>query len=299
MICLRYNKFMFERTFLGLLVAIACIIAYWWYQLVWPFLNPENVLEIHALDVGQGDSILIKTPSDKQLLIDAGRGVKVLSRLSEVIGSLDRTLDVAIYTHPDADHIGGFIPALDLYDIDYILQSYVTSNTSVFKKLLNSTKKEGAIVKTFTSPHTFSLDGVNFYVLWPVHNKITETNTASLVILVEYGEIKALFTGDAPIIVEEELLNLYPKLLKDIDILKLGHHGSDTSTSSKFLNHTKPNILIISAGAQNSYGHPNKNVIARVEKYIKDNPKERAAIYETKDGTISVCISKTNFYICD
>ena len=290
---------MLERTFLGLLLIAACIIAYWWYQLVWPFLNPGNILEIHALDVGQGDSILIKTPSDKQLLIDAGRGVKLLDRLSDVIGPFDRTLDVAIYTHPDADHIGGFIPVLDVYDIDYILQSYVTSNTSVFKKLLNSTTKEGALVKTFSSPHFFSLDRIDFYILWPAHNKITETNAASLVILVKYGEIKALFTGDAPIVVEEELLNLYPKLLKDIDILKLGHHGSDTSTSSKFLNHTKPNVLIVSAGAQNSYGHPNKNVIRRVEDYIKSNPKENAVIYETKDGTISICITKTNFYICD
>ena len=144
----------------------------------------------------------------------------------------------------------------------------------------------------------FTIDGVDFTVMWPIGNRVREKNAASIILLVAYGEVEILLTGDAPSAVEEEIIQLFEKELEDIEILKAGHHGSKTSTGEKLLLHTKPNALIYSAGKNNAYGHPHDIVKERVNVYKEKHPKEHIKSYKTTDGTISFCMTKKQFSLC-
>ena len=289
---------MIKNTTLFILFVITCIIAYWWYYLVWNFIDTKPILEIHSLNVGQGDATLIETPKGKQILIDAGRGIRVLDPLGEILGPLDKSIDVAILTHPDADHIGGFVPIFHSYKIDYIIKSFIASDTKLYKQVEEIIDEEDIEVEIISSPKTFVLDGVRFDIIWPITKGIKDTNSASVVVLMTFGEIKALFMGDVSKSVENEIQKLFPEYIKDVEILKLGHHGSDTSTGESFLEHTNPDKIIISAGNNNSYNHPSPEVIDRIEIFMEDNRKS-IDIYETKNGTISLCITLTKVSDCN
>lgn len=286
-----------EFCLYALIISVS-VIGYWWYHLVWlDLVSNNNEVEIHFLDVGQGDSILIETPKGKKVLVDAGRGVRVIPVLEQELSPTEKTIDIVVLTHPDADHIGGFIPVFDRFAILNSIRSFISSDTNVYRQVINAIEKEGESY-VVSERYFFELDGLIFHVLWPLSKDISKTNTASVVLLVKYGDTEILLTGDAPISVEKELISRFPVLLKDIDILKVGHHGSKTSTSEEFLEYTEPNVLVYSAAAQNRYNHPNKEVVNRVNEYVKSHSEQNAKIYETKDGTVSFCISRYSFKEC-
>lgn len=288
---------MLREICLSLLILSVIIIGYWWYNLVWLTITANKEVEIHFLDVGQGDSILIETPNGQKVLVDSGRGVRVLSVLDEKLSAIEDVIDVAVLTHPDADHIGGFVPIFDRYDVRNSVRSFIPSDTNVYRQVINAIEEEGNAY-VISDRYFFELDGVSFHILWPLSETISETNTASIVLLVQYGNTEILLTGDAPQSVEEELIRRFPTLLKDIDILKLGHHGSSTSSAKEFLDYTLPNALIYSAGAQNRYNHPSEDVVERVNKYVNDYPRQKPKVYATKDGTVSFCINRYSFSEC-
>ena len=138
-----------NKTAIIILATIVLIIGYWWYMLVWhSVLTTGDNIRVHFLNIGQGDAILIETPNNKQVLIDAGRGIRILNEIDSILPASDRDIDVAIITHPDEDHIGGFIPILQRYTVGTVLQSFIESESDTYKQVATAIKEEGAITHT-------------------------------------------------------------------------------------------------------------------------------------------------------
>jgi competence protein ComEC len=230
--------------------------------------TPVQGAKIFMLDIGQGDSFLIQAANGKQILIDGGRDARVLSELAHVMPRGDRSIDMVIATHPDADHIGGLSEVLKRYRVGLFLTSQVVADTEIFASLYEMLEKKH--IPSYYARHgmVFTLDEklpTTFSILFPDRDtSYWETNTTSIVGRLEVGEVSALFTGDSPISVEHFLGVADAKDI-DVDILKLGHHGSKTSSSEEFLKATSPNLALISAGISNQYGHPHAEVIRKLE----------------------------------
>ncbi len=224
--------------------------------------------KVHMLNVGQGDSFLIVAEDGTQILLDAGKGATVLSELSKVMAWNDKYIDVVIATHPDADHVGGLVDVLKRYKVGLFLTSDVVADTQIYKSLIQSVidKKIPAYYVRAGMNLDFA-DNTDFKILFPDRDTHTwETNTASMVGRLQIGDRSALFTGDSPISIEQYLAKNIPAEL-NVDILKLGHHGSKTSTSTEYLRATTPELTLISAGVNNSYGHPHKEVTDLLKKF--------------------------------
>lgn len=240
--------------------------------------NAGNTLSVHYLDVGQGDSIFIELPGGSSMLIDAG-----VSRLGKSIKGYINSLgynkiDYLVATHPHADHIGSMAYIVDNMNIGEIYMPKVSTNTKTFERLLESISSKGLKIKTASA-------GVNIIddeqivadIVAPVKIDDDELNNCSAVIKIQFENTSFLFTGDAE---KEELEDITADI--SADVLKVGHHGSRTSTGKKFLAMVNPEIAVISLGKDNDYGHPHKNTIKCLNKI-------NAEIYRTdKDGTIIV-----------
>lgn len=219
-------------------------------------------LTVSFLDVGQGDAILVEGPTGNTMLIDAGKTAAVLRALGKELPFFDRTIDVALATHPDMDHIGGFAPVFERYRVPVLLESGVESDTPVDDGLRAAAASQGTRIVEARRGMVVDLGGgARFSVLFPDRDMDgAETNDASIVGVLAYGDSEFLLTGDAPESVERHLVALDGRNL-DVDVLKAGHHGSDTSTSPEFASVTSPDYAVISAGKGNPYGHPHKEVI--------------------------------------
>jgi competence protein ComEC len=254
----------------------------------------EHLLKVEFLDIGQGDSIYIEAPNGAQLLVDGGRGLKVLSALSSVMPFGDKSIDVVIGTHPDADHIGGLVDVLDKYSVGKIIESGGQSNSKIYNKLEDKIKVKNIPRILGRAGMRIMLDKVHnvyFDILYPDRDvSYMETNDGSIVGKLVYGNTSVMLTADSPISKEFYLMNQDLKIL-DVDILKLGHHGSRTSSSLEYLKATSPNLAIISAGLNNPYGHPHSEVLDKLASlhipYL--------ATY--KDGTIE-CLSNAIVINC-
>ncbi len=224
-------------------------------------------LQVSFLDVGQGDSILITGPTGIQVLIDGGKDRSVLRQLPQLMGPLDRTLDMVVATHPDADHIGGLPDVFRVYRVFYFVEPGRVGDTSFYERLDASVVSEAG-QKTILARRDMRIhlgDGAYADILFPEGDveKLREANDASIVMRVVYGETEFLLTGDAPIWVEDRIVSAYGTALES-DVLKAGHHGSRTSTGASWLSVVDPEIVVVSAGKDNSYGHPHPEVLERV-----------------------------------
>ncbi len=251
-----------------------------------------QTLRVSFLDIGQGDSILIQTPSGHDMLIDGGPTDAVLEKLHQRMSYFDRDIDVMIATHGDADHITGLIPVLEQYDVKQFVKSPIEAHTGIFDDLLSHITQEGSEVHTGEKGDVIDFgDGVVAYVLYPgadISPK-TETNDASVSVVVTYGEQSFLLTGDLGSTHEGELIQAI--LPKHITAYKAGHHGSKYSSGEQLLTYIKPEYSVISAGADNKYGHPNQEAIGRLQKYSKEilSTIDRGTITFVTDGrTIQV-----------
>lgn len=248
---------------LGVLLALIGLNILVWVLLA---LKPAGTLTVSFLDVGQGDAILIQSPTGTEVLIDGGRDRSILRALTKQMGPLDRTIDLVVATHPDADHIGGLSAVFDRYQIDTFMEPGVASDTTPSESLASRLQQEKD-VETIVARRGDRIElggGAYADVLFPDRTVTTlETNTASVIMRVVYGETSFLLTGDAPTSVEEWLVALDGSTLAS-DVLKAGHHGSRTSTSDTFLSTVDPDTVVVSAGKDNSYGHPHTEIVERI-----------------------------------
>ena len=230
----------------------------------------DGLLHVHVLDVGQGDAILVVTPQGRQALVDGGPDPRVtLLALGELLPAGDRSLDAVVATHLDSDHAGGLIGVLGRYDADAVMQGPTSSASALFPQWESVLDQRQHPTVSIRAGHRIRLDsGVVMEVLHPPAGKVpsridANTNNLSVVMRVRYGDVSFLLTGDVEQDVERYLVNTRGEALRS-DVLKVAHHGSGSSTSATFLKTVAPESAVVSAGADNRYGHPHPDVIARL-----------------------------------
>ena len=244
-----------------------------------------DLVKVKFLNIGQGDAILIETASGRQVLIDGGADKQVLQRLAEELKFGDKKIDIVIASHPDSDHIGGLPYVFQQYQIDAYLDSGVLTDGTAYQAIDNHINQN-------QTPHFYAVRGTQIIldtdVVLTVLSPATtlsnfDTNTQSIILRLDYGSSSVLFTGDAPQVIEEYLVKNNFNL--SADILKVGHHGSKTSTADNFVQAVAPQYAAISVG-KNSYGHPAPEVLETLQ-------KNSVQILRTDElGTISCLLSK-------
>lgn len=232
------------------------------------FLLNDGKLTVVFCDVGQGDAIYIRTPNGTDIVIDAGRTDAVLTCLSNHMPFWDKTIELAFATHPDADHIGGFSYVLESYAVKQYNTVEVEKNTGVFLKINNLLQEQGISPRHLKLGDTFLIsDGVVITTHWPTKEFIekgdSDTNRYSLVQTVTYKDFDMLLTGD----IDFDILNSIFNSGFSVDVFKLAHHGSRTGVDRETFTLIKPLLSIISAGKNNSYGHPHKEVTEVLQKF--------------------------------
>jgi len=243
---------------------------------------------VHIIDVGQGDSILIKTP-EHNILIDAGEresGAQVASYLQSQNAT---DLDYIIATHPHADHIGGMGYVIQQMDVKNVIApkvpNSITPTSKAYKNMLTAIQEKGLKIKQPKAGDVYDLeDGAQFTILGPTEPS-TEMNNNSVVIKFEYGDTSFVLTGDCEKDMEDEILASGADVAADV--LKAGHHGSNTSTSEAWLNAVSPSYAAISCGKDNTYGHPHKEILERLKQAgvaVYRTDLAGTVIFET-DGT--------------
>ena len=273
------------------LLTLVLLVALVWWQV---FNAQPTLLKVVFLDIGQGDSIYIEAPNGNQVLIDGGPGRQVLRALSSVMPWYDRSLDVVIATHPDADHIGGLPSVLERYQVAAVMDNGQPSNTGTYRAwqaAVAAEVKDGAQYLRARRGERFNLGaGISLDILYPYDTPTgKDTNDGSIVARLTYGSQAFILTGDATIKVEQQLL--IAKTLLSAQVLKAGHHGSKTSSSPAFIKAVSPIYAIISAGKNNRYGHPHQITL--------DNLKAaQAQILRTDEEGSIVCLSSQDVTTC-
>lgn len=221
-------------------------------------------LQIYALDVGQGDCILLRTP-EGDILIDAGTesSQETLCLRLEQLGVTEIAL--AIFTHLDEDHIGGADGVLQTCNVKEVWVNRAPGEEACVAALEAALATSSAKVSPAVAGSAFALGEVTLFVLSPLSPVTEGGNAESIVVQVICGEIRALFTGDADLATENRLIETYGRGHLDCDIYKVGHHGSNTSTGTDFLQSLSPEYALISCGRENSFGHPHGEVLLRLE----------------------------------
>ncbi|MCQ4923371.1 MBL fold metallo-hydrolase [Tissierella carlieri] len=223
----------------------------------------EN-LEVHFIDVGQADSILIKK-GNESMLIDAGNNADGDLVVNYLQKQNINKLKYVIGTHPHEDHIGGLDDVIDNFEIEKVIMPNAIATTKTFEDVLDSISKKSLSITKPKVGNSYDLNGAEFIILAPNGENYSSLNDYSVVVKLINGNNSFLFTGDAEELSEKEILTNNKRLLKS-DVLKVGHHGSVTSTSQDFLDAVDPSAAVISSETGNSYGHPHKEILERLTK---------------------------------
>lgn len=266
---------------------VVCVIAVYGMLVYTHGSSYEHKLSVSFLDVGQGDSIFIKTPSGHTMIIDGGPSKNSLEKVTKILSFFEKDIDIMLATHPDADHITGLIPILEKYKVGTIVISPTHSSTDVDKDLDKHIEEEQASLHVAHTGDTIDFhDGVLVSVLYPSQKyiPIKDTNDGSVSIVITYQEHTFLLTGDLP---SKEEAKLLPFLSKNITVYKAGHHGSKTSSSQILLSYIHPLYAVISAGKNNRYGHPSGETLDRLHVYAKEiiSTIDRGTISFISDGS--------------
>lgn len=249
------------------------------------FYDQQNrfCLEIVFLDVGQGDSIFIQAPNGYQTLLDAGPNSDIVRALSEFLPYYDRSIDLLIASHSDADHVAGFVDILERFEIGTYGRNYFDDTDALSVEISKLILEKNVDLVSLGAGDQIFLDrqrNIFIEILWPPPDHLEEDNNDnSVVVRVVYDEVEFLLTGDASVEIEKKLIQNFAtdtnaNTLVHVDsqnnlqsnILKAGHHGSRTSTHSTFLDAVNPDYVIISAGEDNRFGHPHQEVIDLINK---------------------------------
>lgn len=282
----RYAKIIF----LGVLAAVVAVI---WYA-VW-YAEAHQNLVVSFFDVGQGDAIFIESPGGNQILIDGGPSSAVLAKLGRVMPFWDRSIDLVILTHAHADHVTGLVEVLKRYRVGMVLESgeeYSTPEYHEWRRLIQ--EKNIPAVIALRGQAVRINKGVELDVLSPFENNsgvsLKNPHDANVSTKLIYGSTSVLLMGDAEKPIEYRLLLDTPQLLKS-DILKVGHHGSKTSTTEEFLEAVAPKFAVISVGRKNRYGHPYQEVLDRL------NAFGSRILRTDEDGDIAIVSDGAHYWL--
>ncbi len=298
------NKYIFSPARIIIFLIVAAIViggGYFFSDKIESLINPETIkegsledikegdLQLHYIYVGQGDCTAIKLPDGKTMLIDAGEETDAELIMTYLDGVFfdngKQVIDYFVITHTDLDHIGGAVKLLETYDVKTVYRPMVTSKTEedtagvleVTTKAWDKTVAAFAhadnvvtIEKDLAIEYVDAQDATNSYSFTfygPIEDYYSDTNDYSPVMVLENNNKKYMFTGDASDSIEKDFLDAYSSMLAefDVDVLKAGHHGSNTSSCEEFLDVVKPEYAIISCGIDNKYGHPHNEVISAFE----------------------------------
>lgn len=230
-------------------------------------------LELHFIDVGQGDSTFIITPDGYSMLIDAGDNTKGDTVVNYIKSMGIDKIDVLIGTHPDADHIGGLDDVINSFEIGDFYMPKKMHTTKTFEDVITAAKDKGLKIKSAVSDKEISFDPKTKAIfLSPEDRKYSDNNAYSAVVKLSYGKNTFLLTGDAEKENEADMLDKYGEAL-NCDVIKLAHHGSSTSNTEQFLDQVSPDVAIISCGYKNKYSHPHKEILTYLKE--KDIPVYR------------------------
>lgn len=252
----------------------------------------EDGLSVHYLDVGQGDSEFIEFPNGECMLIDAaesGYSYQIISTIEDLGYS---EINYLVATHPHSDHIGGMADVVNSFDIGEIYMPNAVTDTATYENLLTVISDKNYSINTAKAGEVIYSDSeCEIEILAPVSEEYSNLNNYSVVVKITYGVNSFLFTGDAEVLVEEELIgNSSSKL--DCDVLKVSHHGSNSSSSDEFIKAVSPEYAVISVGAGNSYGHPHEEILQKLVGI-------GAEVFRTdSDGTVTItCDGNDNFEV--
>ena len=226
--------------------------------------DKKEILSIHIIDVGQGDSILIKTPSDKNILIDGGNEdsehiIKSYLRKEKI-----KSLDIIIATHPDSDHIGSLDYVVQKFNVKSIYMPNQNTDSSSYRNLIQACKDKNLAIHYLFKGDSLKVDEyINLLVLNPSYIQ-QDNNLNSIVFNLNYRSKSFLFTGDCEETNEVDIVNSFN--LNDVDFLKVAHHGSSSSSTSEFIKETSPDVAVISCGYKNQYGHPHQSTLDTLTK---------------------------------
>jgi competence protein ComEC len=263
---------------------------YFFYS--YKFEKENNNLEVYFFDSGQADSILIKTPEQKNIIIDFG-SEQGLKELEKIIPWWNKKIDLIIITHPHDDHITGLIPIIKKYQINKIIYTGINYSSNTYNELLQLIDSHNIPLEISSFNKDINL-GIkcNLKIIYPIDNMnkktVDDINDSSIISHLNCKNKTFIFMGDAGINPEEEIMNLGIDLKSDV--IKISHHGSITATSQKFLEKVNPKIAIIMVGKDNSFDHPNLRIIKRLE-------RENIKIFRTdKYGTIKIISDGNKLY---
>ena len=262
--------------------------------LVWTAALSNNDRQLHVIfaDVGQGDSMLIITPSGRQVLVDGGPGLLDATRLlGAKLPFWDRSLDMVILSHGHADHVTGLVEVLRRYDVEHILERETDYSSPSYLEWKQAVENEGAVVTQVQSGYVIYLgDGVVIEVLAPSEtlpiSAESDVNNASVVLRVVYRDVGFLLTGDMFKATERDILARRARVQSTV--LKVAHHGSRTSSSPEFIERVVPSAAVISVGQDNRFGHPHSETIEALRQHVSEDrifqTSERGTIEFTTDG---------------
>jgi len=228
-------------------------------------LLPDGKLHVYMLDVDQGDSYLIVTPSGKQIVLDGGPNLRTLEHLGDYMPFFDRNIEMIIMTHPDSDHITSLPHILQRYTVDTIVLSGALHNSGRYSELLHAIPRAVNTILIADPSKDILFDGITLDIVWPpkevLGTKPRSQNNQSVVVRMFYGEHSILFTGDIERAAEDAILASGADIQSDV--MTVPHHGSRTSSSTGFLLAVSPQTALLSAGRDNTYGHPHADVVER------------------------------------
>ncbi len=247
---------------------------------------PENPqFAAHFIDVGQADAALIECDG-ANMMIDGGNAEDSSLVASYLKRRAISHIDCVVCTHAHEDHVGGLSGVLSVADVDRVIAPKTPSDTKAYKNFVRKTEENGLKIETPAADDSFILGNALVEILGPLSEDTDELNNTSIVLKITYGSVSFLFTGDAEREEEESILESGADLKSTV--LKVGHHGSGTSTSYPFLREVMPEISVISVGKDNYYDHPHENIVSR----LKDAGSE---VYRTDlNGDIVITSDGTN-----
>jgi competence protein ComEC len=242
------------------------VVIFLFYQ---DFKSLKTNLTFAMLDVGQGDGLFIESPTGTQIMFDGGPAHSVLGPLSRVMSPFDKTIDAMVITNPDADHIGGFLDILKNYKVGVVFKSGTFNDSKTYQNLEMEIKGQHIPEVILRRGMKLNLGGgAIINILFPDRDVSTwSSNDGSVVARLVYGKTSVMLTGDATNTTEKIILAENSKAQLSSTVLKVGHHGSRTSTSSDFVKALAPTYALISDGKDNKYGHPHKDTLDTLNKF--------------------------------